>query len=79
MELLFFFKEFCFKCRKYSLLYDCKDVGSIRIPGFLKGIAMHDPKEVDHFKLQLSLQREGSLAFGSMGKLALETLREVQG
>lgn len=54
--------------QKYSLLYDCRDVGSIRIPGFLKGVAMHDPKEVDHFKLQLSLQREGVFGFWQYGE-----------
>lgn len=49
--------------QNYSLLYGCRNVHSIRIPGVLKGVAMHDPKEVDHLKLQLSLQREGFFGF----------------
>lgn len=58
-----FFQRVLFQMQKYSLLYDCRNVHSIRIPGFLKGVAMHDPKEVDHLKLQLSLQREGFFGF----------------
>lgn len=57
--------------QKYSLLYDCRNGHSIRIPGFLKGVAMHDPKEVDPLKLQWSLQWEGFFGFWQYREVSL--------